>query len=69
VTTLEAVANVFFVLWGAVFLVFRDPLTNYMTAMYSSWGLRPARWQVYWVMVVGSVVALMVGGLGLLGIR
>jgi hypothetical protein len=52
---------------GGLFLVFRNPFTNYLMAMYTSWGLRPERWLVYGVVVIGGVIALMLGGLGLLG--
>ena len=64
-TTLEAVVNVFFLLCGVLFLAFRDPLTNYLMAMYPA-SVRPARRHVYWVVVVGGVGAIVVGGLRLL---
>ena len=68
-TTQETAGYVFFLLFGTVSLVFRNLFTNYLVAMYTSWGMRPERELVHWLVVVGGVIALMFGGLGLLGIR
>lgn len=64
-TTLEAVANVFFVLWGVFEIVSRAPFTNYLMAMYPA-SMRPARQAVYWVLVLLGFAAIAIGASRLL---
>ncbi|MGH2483743.1 MAG: hypothetical protein ACRDE9_04730 [Candidatus Limnocylindria bacterium] len=64
----EAITGAFFVVAGLVMVIFRGAAANYLFAMYPV-SMRPEREALRWMVVLGGVLALAVGGSVLLKLR
>jgi hypothetical protein len=66
--TQEIIAGGFFVLVGVAMVVFRTQLTSYLYAMYPA-SVRPDREILRWMVLIGGVLVVLIGGSVLIGLR